>query len=499
MSGFFKRLTLKEDPSIYEDKDSHLVRVLTVKDFLALGVGTIVSTSIFTLPGVVAAQHAGPAVAISFLVAAIVAGLVAFAYAEMAAAMPFAGSAYSWINVMFGEFFGWVAGWALLAEYFIAVAFVASGLSANFRGLLLPLGIKFPNAISNTMGVNGGVLDITAVVVLAAVAWLLSKGVSGAAKVENILVVLKVLAVLAFIVVGLTAIHIQNYFPFVPKYHVNADGTAFGGWQGIYAGVSMIFLSYIGFDSIAANSAEAKDPGKTMPRGILGSLAIAVVLFVAVALVLVGMFHYSDYANNAEPVGWALRHAGHPVIASTIQAVAVVGMFTALIGMMLAGSRLIYSFGRDGMLPSWLGKLNKNNLPNHALSALTIIGIIIGALCPFAFLAQLISAGTLIAFMFVSLGIYALRRREGKDLPVPSFKMPFYPVMPALGFLGALFVFWGLDYEAKLYAGIWFAIGLVIYFSYGMNHSFLGKKAKKDEADAASKVVKDEKEEIVED
>ncbi|GEO59231.1 APC family permease [Companilactobacillus bobalius] len=485
MRNLFRRLTLKEDPSIYEDKDSHLVRVLTVKDFLALGVGTIVSTSIFTLPGVVAAQHTGPSVVFSFIIAAVVAGLVAFAYAEMAAAMPFAGSAYSWINVMFGEFFGWIAGWALLAEYFIALAFVGSGLSANFRGLLEPIGIHFPNAIANTLGSNGGVLDLVAVIVIAAVAWLLSHGVSGAARVENILVVLKVLAILAFIVVGLTAIHIENYVPFIPKYHLNSDGTAFGGWQGIYAGVSMIFLSYIGFDSIAANSAEAKDPGKTMPRGILGSLLIAVTLFIAVALVLVGMFKYSSYINNAEPVGWALRQAGHPLVASVIQAIAVVGMFTALIGMMLAGSRLIYSFGRDGMLPKWLGKLNQKKLPNNALLVLSIVAIVLGAVCPFAFLAQLISAGTLIAFMFVSLGIYPLRKREGKDIQNPDFKMPFYPILPALGFLGSLIVFWGLDIQAKLYAGGWFAIGLVIYFAYGMRHSTLGKKSQEKQKEAA--------------
>src|SRR5699024_11668286 len=166
-----------------------------------------------------------------------------------------------------------------------------------------------------------------------AVAWLISRGAGGAAKVENVLVVLKVLAVLTFIIVGLTAIHVENYFPFIPKYRLNDDGTAFGGWQGIYAGVSMIFLSYIGFDSIAANSAEAKDPGKTMPRGILGSLLIAVALFVAVSLVLVGMLPYSKYANSAEPVGLALRAAGHGGVATVVQTIAVVGMFTALIGM----------------------------------------------------------------------------------------------------------------------------------------------------------------------
>ncbi|AEV94973.1 APC family permease [Pediococcus claussenii] len=471
MENFFKAFTKKEDPSIYEDKDSHLVRVLTVKDFLALGVGTIVSTSIFTLPGIVAAQHAGPAAILSFLIAAIVAGLVAFAYAEMAAAMPFAGSAYSWINVVFGEGFGWIAGWALLAEYFIAVAFVASGLSANFRGLLASLGVTFPNAISNPLGTNHGIIDIVAVVVIVLVALLLSRGVSDAARVENVLVVLKVLAIIVFLVVGATAINIHNYVPFIPKFHVNPDGTSFGGWQGIYSGVSMIFLAYIGFDSIAANSAEAKDPQKTMPRGILGSLIIAATLFILVGLVLVGMFKYTNYANNAEPVGWALRQAGHGTIAAIVQAIAVIGMFTALIGMMLAGSRLLYSFGRDRMLPKWLGKLNPNGLPNHALLFLSTIGVIIGAIMPFAFLAQLISAGTLIAFMFVSLGIYALRPREGKDVADPDFKMPWYPVLPAVAFLGALAVFWGLDIEAKVYSLIWFIIGLVIYFLYGKNHS----------------------------
>lgn len=473
--SFWKTITRKEDPRVYANKDGHLVRSLKVRDFLALGVGTIVSTSIFTLPGEVAAMHTGPAVAISFLLAAVVAGLVAFSYAEMSAAMPFAGSAYSWINVVFGEFFGWIAGWALLAEYFIALAFVGSGLSANFRALIAPLGLKLPASLSNAFGTDGGIVDLVSVVVIALVAALISRGVSRAARVENVLVVLKVFAVLLFIVVGLTALHAANYVPFVPKYHETANGP-FGGWQGIYAGVSMIFLSYIGFDSIAANSAEAVNPQKTMPRGILGSLAIAVVLFVAVSLVLVGMLPYSKYANSAEPVGLALRAAGHGGVATVVQTIAVVGMFTALIGMSMAGSRLIYSFGRDGMLPKWLGKLDESNRPNRALWTLTIVGILIGAFFPFAFLSQLISAGTLIAFMFVSIGIYPLRRREGKDINDPAFKVPLYPVLPAFGFIASLMVFLGLDYQAKLYAGIWFVLGLVIYFVYGMKHSYLNKK-----------------------
>ncbi len=337
MSNFSQKILRREDPRVYQDKDSHLMRTLRVRDVMALGIGTIVSTSIFTLPGIVAATHTGPAVALSFLFAAIVAGLVSFAYAEMASAMPFAGSAYSWINVVFGELFGWVAGWALLAEYFIATAFVASGFSANLRGLISPLGVKLPDALSNTFGNQGGIIDIVAAIVILLTALLLSFGLSEAARIENILVVLKVLAIGLFIVVGLTVIKLDNYVPFIPEYKMT-DAGAFGGWQGIYAGVSMIFLAYIGFDSIAANSAEAINPQRTMPRGILGSLLVAVVLFVAVALVLVGMFHYSEYANNAEPVGWALRESGFGVVAVIVQAISVIGMFTALIGMMLAGS-----------------------------------------------------------------------------------------------------------------------------------------------------------------
>ena len=183
------------------------------------------------------------------------------------------------------------------------------------------------------------------------------------------------------------------------------------------------------------------------------------------------MFHYSKYAGNAEPVGWALRQSGHGIIAAVIQAISVIGMFTALIGMMLAGSRLLYSFGRDGLLPPWLSKLNHKHLPNRALLILTIIGVLIGSMFPFAFLAQLISAGTLVAFMFVSLAMYRLRKREGKDLPEPSFKVPFFPVLPIITFILVLLVFWGLSFDAKLYTLIWFVVGIIIYLSYGVRHS----------------------------
>ncbi|NDR77734.1 APC family permease [Fructilactobacillus sanfranciscensis] len=472
MKNIFKKMNEKVDFHFYASKDKQLKKTMTVKDFLALGLGTILSTSIFTLPGLVAAKFTGPAVVISFLLAAVAAGLVAMNYAEMASVLPFAGSAYSWISVLFGKFWGWIVGWALLAEYLIAVAFVAAGLSANVQGLISPLGWKIPNAFAFPLGTNGGVIDIIAVVVVALVAFILLRGDAETTKVANVLVVLKLLAIITFVVVGATAIKAQNYVPFFPKPHALSDGTQFvGGWSGIYAGISTIFLSYIGFDSIAANSAEAKDPQKTMPRGIIGSLLIGTVFFVAVSLVMVGMFKYSAYLGNAEPVGWALRQQGHVIIASVVQAIAVAGMLVALIGMMMAGSRLIYSFGRDKMLPKSMGKLNKKKIPQNALWIITAVGVVMGAVFPFTFLAQLISAGTLIAFMAVSLAMYPLRKREGKNLPKAAYKQPFFPVLPILGFLGSLTIFMGLDVQAKLYSIVWFVVGVIIYFAYGMKHA----------------------------
>ncbi|GAO99657.1 APC family permease [Fructobacillus ficulneus] len=468
-TGWFRRA----DPAAFEQSDAHLQKTLGVKEMLALGVGTIVSTAIFTLPGIVAANHAGAAVTLSFVVAAIVSGLTAFAYAEFASALPFAGSVYSWANVVFGEVFGWIAGWALLAEYFIAVAFVASGWSANFKQFLSNFDLALPKALNGSFAAgNGGVIDLFSLLAVLIVATLLWKGTNSTAKVENTLVVLKVLVILIFIFVGMTAIHPANYSHFIPAHKA---GTTFGGWQGISAGASQIFLAYIGFDSIAANSAEAKNPQKTMPRGIIGSLIIATVLFVSVSLVMVGMFHYTQYANNAAPAAWALEHSGHPWVSNLLSVVALAGMFTAIIGMMLAGSRLIYAFGRDGLLPKFLGDVNGKGLPNNALLVLTVIAVLVGSVFSFNELAGLISAGTLIAFMMVSLGVYALRPREGKDLPVPGFKMPFYPVLPALGFLGALYIFWSLDIEARLYAGGWFILGLIVYAIYGSRHSKLNK------------------------
>ncbi|WP_367342358.1 APC family permease [Limosilactobacillus sp.] len=474
MSQLIKKLFHKQDPAFYASKDRHLVPYLTTKDLLGLGLGMVVGTAIFTLPGIVAAEHTGPAVTISFIIAAIGAGMASFAYAEMASVLPFAGSAFSWLSVLLGEFFGWVSGWALLAEYFISVAFVASGWSAYMRGFLTSLGLKLPAAVSGGFNASRGTyVDLLAVLAILSVGWLLNRGTHTVSRVEDTIVIIKLIVVTLFIVVGATAINVHNYVPFIPPHR---PGTSFGGATGILAGAAQIFIAYVGFDAIAANSAEVKDPGKSMPRGLIGTLIIGTSFFILVSLVLVGMFRYSNYDNNAEPAAWALRHTGHYLTANLLSVVAIVGIFAALIGIHLASSRLLYSFGRDGLLPDFLGRTNAKHIPVNALNLVTVAAIFVAGFLPFTFLANLVSAGTLVAFIMVSLAVYALRPREGRDLPEAKFKMPLYPVLPVLSAAFSAVIFWGLSNDAKLLMLGWFVIGMIIYFVYGLKHSKLQNK-----------------------
>lgn len=474
MKKLIKRLFLKQNPRVYEEKDAQLTPSLRTRDLIGLGTGMVVGTAIFTLPGIVAAEHTGPAVPLAFIVAAIGAGLSALAYAETSSVLPFAGSAFSWINVLFGEFFGWIAGWALLAEYFISVAFVASGWSAYMQGFLGSFGIKLPHALTGGFDPHtGSYIDILAAFAILIVGVLISRGVHQVSRIENIIVSVKLLVILMFIVVGATAIHPQNYVPFLPAHQ---PGTTFGGWQGILAGTAQIFIAYVGFDAIAANTAETINPQKTMPRGLIGTLLLGTGFFIAVSLVLVGMFKYSRYANNAEPAAWALRQSGHYITANLLSVVAIVGIFSALIAILLASSRLIYAFGRDGLLPKSLGQIDDKHVPNHALWMITFLAMILGSVFPFTFLATLVSAGTLVAFIFVSLGIYAMRPREGVDLPEAQFKMPLYPVLPAISAIFSAVIFWGLNTDAKILMVGWFVIGLLIYFIYGIRHSIINKE-----------------------
>jgi APA family basic amino acid/polyamine antiporter len=466
-SNFWAQFWVKEDPQNYADKDGKLQPVLGTREMIALGVGTVVGAGIFTMPGIVAADYAGPAVVLSFIIAAVIAGLAALAYSEFASALPFAGSVYTWANVIFGEFVGWIAGWAILAEYVLALALVSASVSAHFQGLLGTMGVELPKQLTAAFSsANGTYFDLFSIIALLIVGHLVSRGMKGAARVENVLVIAKVAAILVFVVVGLTAVQVANWVPFIPAHKA---GTSFGGMTGVLAGASQVFFAYLGFDMIAANSAEVKDAQKTMPKAILGTLLIATALFVAVAAVLTGMFHYSDYAGNAEPAAWALKQAGHVLISNVIAAVAVVTLFSGLIGLMIGGSRLVYSFGRDQMLPGVFGKLDKKGLPFNAVTVLTIVGILLGAIFPVGMLANLVSAGTLVAFVIASWGILRLRKRT--DIDHSGFKVPFYPVLPVIATIASAGLLLTLSRDAQILIALWIVLGAVVYVLYGRRHS----------------------------
>ncbi|MCS9983873.1 APC family permease [Weissella paramesenteroides] len=463
----WQKMIRRENPSSYADKDGKLQPVLGKREMIAMGIGTVVGAGVFTMPGIVAAEYAGPAVVISFVIAALIAGLSALAYSELASAMPFAGSIYSWANVIFGEFIGWIAGWAILAEYLIALALVSSAWSSYFQGFLASFGFELPKFFQASFNLTKGTgFDLFGAIAILVVGVLASRGLRNIAQIENWLVVGKIAVIIIFIVVGATAVQVNNWLPFIPHHQT---GTHFGGITGIIAGATQIFFSYIGFDTIAANSAEVKNPQKTMPQAIVGTLVIATALFVGVAAILTGMYPYEKFAGNAEPAAWALRESGHLLTANLLSVVALVGMFSGLVALLIGGSRLVYSFGRDGLMPRQLAQLDNAGLPKVATGIITAIAIILGGVFPIDMLANLVSAGTLIAFIVAGLAVLKLRKRA--DINHSGYKMPWYPVLPILAALAAFLLLCSLNTTAIYLTVGWLVIGFIVYLFYGSHHS----------------------------
>lgn len=463
MRNIFKKVPVKN----YLHADSRLVRTLHARDLVALGIGAVIGTGIFILPGHEAALHAGPAVAIAFLLAAIVSGFVGMAYAEFSSAMPVAGSAYSFGSVVYGEVVGWILGWALLLEYFLAVSAEATGFASYFNdNILEALGINLPKVLQ-AGPMEGGIINSSAVAVVLIVAFILYQGASLSKKIEDIMVILKVAIIILFIVVGLVYINAENYVPFYPKeFH-----TAPAGFGGISTAAATVFFAFIGFDALAANSAETANPGKNVVKGILGTVLIAVILYVSFSLVLTGMVNYK-LLNVDDPSAYALKVVGLNSWNKLITLGALIGIFTAMITMLLGGSRLLYALGRDGLLPKAMGNVDaKKMIPNTAIIISTIVAAIFAGLVPLMQLASLINAGTLLAFAFISFGIIPLRHR--KDIKNDGFKMPLYPYLPVIAGLLSVYFIVMLPKETKIMVSIWIIVGIIIYFTFGLRHSKL--------------------------
>lgn len=455
----------KESLDRYLGADKLFVKTMNARDLMAIGIGTVIGTGIFILPGTIAAKQAGPGVSLSFLLSAIVCAFAAMCYAEFASALPVAGSAYSYGNVVFGEFFGWLLGWALILEYMLAVASVSTGWAAYFNSFIKCFGLKIPHALSGPFDpAHGTYINIVAVVIVLLITVMLSRGLQSSVRVNNIAVVIKVAIILIFIIAGLFFIKPKNYHPFLP-YHMS----------GVIHGATIGFFAYLGFDCVSSSAAEVKNPKRNMPLGIIGTLGIVTLLYMGVAVVLTGMVKYTrlDVAN---PVSYALQLVHQDWLAELLSIGALVGMFTMMVAMIYSSSRLIYAIGRDGLLPAFLGKLDKkSHSPQVALWIVAVIIATMGGLVSLDQLTSLVNIGTLFAFTLVSFGIIPLRHR--KDIGNRGgFKVPLYPVIPILSGLLCLAMMTQLQLETYIGAGIWFTLGIIIYFTYGYWHSKLNDK-----------------------
>lgn len=441
-----------------------LQKTLGAFDLIMLGIGAIVGTGIFILPGTVAASHSGPAIIFSFLIAAFVCALAAMCYSEFSSAVPITGSAYTYSYIVFGEFIAWFIGWALVLEYGLAVATIATGWSSYFVSLLEGFNISIPHSISGPFNPGQGTyINIPAILIVLIIAFLLSRGVQESAKVNRIMVFVKVGVILLFIVVGAFYVKPENWQPFMPF-----------GMEGVFTGAALVFFAYLGFDAVSAAAEEVKNPQRNLPIGIIGSLVVCSLLYILVSLVLTGMVPYTEL-NVSNPVSFAIQLAGQDWIAGIISLGAITGMMTVILVMIYGGSRLLYAIARDGLLPKFMSELNpKHYTPVYNTWIFATAVAIFAGFIPLNRLAELVNMGTLIAFIVVSIGVIFLRK--DKSLPKGGFKVPLFPIIPIVSFLSCLFLITQLSAHTWISSAIWFAIGVIIYLLYGRKHSNFNNK-----------------------
>ncbi len=452
-----------------ESKGGGLKRTLTGLQLVLLGIGAIIGAGIFTLTGVAASNHAGPAVVYAFILAAVGCAFAGLCYSEFSTMIPIAGSAYTYAYATMGEIIAWIIGWALVLEYAVGAATVSVSWSATFVSILKDFGIEFPHSIvASPYDPTPGSLNLVAVLILIAISTILIVGIQESAKFNSLIVVVKVTVVVLFIGLGYTYINHSNYTPFLPE---NTTGQ-FGkfGWSGVLAAAGQIFFAYIGFDAVSTAAQEAKNPKRDMPIGIIGSLAICTVLYILYAMVLTGVVNYKEL-NVAAPLAVAVdRMNDMPWLGKLMKLGSLAGLTSVMLVMLLGQSRVFYSMSRDGLLPKTFSTLHPKFFTPYLSNIILMIFVSIGAaFTPIAQLGNLTSIGTLFAFVLVCIAIIIMRKSQ-PNLPRP-FKTPLVPLVPILGVISNFALMYGLDSLTWTAFLIWMAIGLVIYFTYSKNHS----------------------------
>jgi len=440
-----------------------LKRVLKPIDLVMLGVGGIIGTGIFVLSGVAAGLHAGNALPLSFIIAGTVCLFAALCYAEFSTMIPVAGSAYTYSYTALGEIWAWIIGWTLILEYGLAISAVAIGWSGYMHALVTVAGINLPASLIQPYGVDGGILNLPAVLIVLALTLLLVKGTKESVRMNSVIVVIKIAVILLFILLSVTAINPGNWAPLMPP----------NGWLGVFSGAAVVFFAFIGFDAVVTAAEEIEDPQKTLPIGLIGSLVVCMILYIIVGVVLTGVVPFAELARPEAidaPIAYALNSIGISWGAAIVSFGALAGMTSVMLVMLFGQSRIFFAMSRDGLLPTFFSKVNPvTHTPSKSILFIGIVTACVAGLFPLATVAELVNMGTLVAFAIVALGVLVLRHRQ-PELKRP-FRCPLVPYVPLLCIGTCGFLILNLKPLAHLMFVVWLGIGLVVYFIYGVRHS----------------------------
>lgn len=493
---WYKKSISKLVAEAQQSGEGTLKRTLTSTGLVALGVGAIIGAGLFSLTGIAAADHAGPAVTLAFVIAALGCAFAGLCYAEFASMIPVAGSAYTYSYATMGEFMAWIIGWDLVLEYALAAATVSASWSQYVNELVITM---FGSGIPAHLLVGpweGGMVNLPAIIIVVLISLLLMRGTQESALVNNILVILKVAVVLVFIVLGWSFINPANHEPFIP---VNEGeellkaGTIgifdffregyFGhyGISGVFRAAGVVFFAFIGFDAVSTAAQEAINPKKGMPIGIIGSLIICTLLYVLFSYVMTGLANYREFVGDASPVATAFAATGYHFLNTAMTVTIIAGYTSVILVMLLGQSRVFYTMSKDGLLPKIFSDLSKRQTPWKTNLIFMVFVSFFAGFIPISDLGHMVSIGTLFAFTLVCIGVIVLRRKQ-PHLERP-FKTPLVPLIPILGILVCVTMMASLPLESWERLGMWMALGVVIYFIYGRKNSVLGKEIRSGKVD----------------
>ena len=479
--NLFLKKPIKQIIASSEGGTHKLKRTLGPVSLISLGIGAIIGAGLFSLTGIAAAENAGPAVVLSFVVAAFVCTFAGMCYSELAAMIPVAGSAYTYTYATMGEFVAWIIGWDLVLEYAVAASVVAVSWSRYVGSFLKDFGIHIPAQLAacpfDVMTLPDGnqihgIVNLPAILIIVLVSTLLMLGIKESTRVNDIIVLVKLVVVFTFIAIGIRYINPNNYVPFIPP---NTGTFGEFGFSGIMRAAGVIFFAYIGFDTVSTAAQESRNPQRDVPIGIIGSLVICTVLYLAFSFVLTGMVNYKAMRGDAAPVATAINITPYPWLQMLVK-LGIIGGFTSVILVLLLGqSRVFYSMSRDGLLPSLFSQVHPVwKTPWLSNIVFMFFVSFFAGLFPISKLGHMTSIGTLLAFIIVCAGVMILRQTDPHH-PRP-YKVPFVPLFPFLGILVCLSMMSSLDHDTWWRLIIWLIIGLVIYFTYSRFQSKLRQK-----------------------